>query len=90
MTRLYQVKLVNLTLVKDLTGLYRNLHNPIFAFVCFQTNRLNDQKHDPSVFDNCNVRYIQIEINGKKYPNEDLDLDFKDEDYSEAYQMLLT
>ncbi|CAI6370406.1 unnamed protein product [Macrosiphum euphorbiae] len=65
------------TLQKDITNLYRNVHNPLFGIVAFQTDRLNNQLRDPIEFSNCNLKNIWLEINGIRYPEELLNLDFK-------------
>jgi hypothetical protein len=40
----------------DITNVYRNVTNPIWAFVVFQTNKLNNQLKDNSTFDHTNVK----------------------------------
>ncbi|KAE9522966.1 hypothetical protein AGLY_016597 [Aphis glycines] len=72
-----------------LTTQYRSLNSPLFAGVVFQTNKLNTQEHDPCEFDHCNVKNFRFEINGRRYPEETQDLDFKNEKYCEAYDSLM-
>lgn len=67
---------------------YRNVNNPLFAIIGFQTNRLETQLNDPSIFDHCNVKNIWIELEGRRYPEEMLNLDFKNEKYGIIYDML--
>lgn len=75
------------TLNLDITNIYRNIDNPVFAFVVFQTDKFNDQLKDNSLFDHVNVKNLYFDINGKRYPEEYLDLDFEQEKYCIAYDM---
>lgn len=75
------------TLSLDITNIYRNVDNPVFAFVTFQVNRTNDQLKDNSSFDHVNVKNLHFEINGKRYPEEYLDLDFDEGKFCIAYDM---
>ncbi|KAE9524408.1 hypothetical protein AGLY_015129 [Aphis glycines] len=72
-----------------LTTQYRSSNNPLFAGVVFQTNKLSTQENDPCEFDHCNVKNFRFEINGRRYPKETQDLDFKNEKYCEAYDSLM-
>jgi hypothetical protein len=40
----------------DKRNTYRNIHNPVWAFVVFQTNSSNNQEKDYGVFDHKNVK----------------------------------
>jgi hypothetical protein len=60
------MKVTGKTLNLDITNLYRDLTNPVWAFVVFQTNRLNSQLKDNSVFDHSTVKNIWMEISGKR------------------------
>ena len=55
------------TLNFDITNIYRNVNNPIWAFVIFRTNRQDNQQKD-NLFDHVNVRNLWIELGGKRYP----------------------
>ena len=77
------------TIKLDLTTQYRSLNKPLFGGVVFQTNKLNTQEHDPCEFDHCNVKNFRFEINGRRYPEETQDLDFKNEKYCVAYEDLM-
>ncbi|KAE9542938.1 hypothetical protein AGLY_002849 [Aphis glycines] len=72
-----------------LTTQYRSSNNPLFAGMVFQTNKLSTQEHDVCEFDHCNVKNFRFEINGRRYPEETQDLDFKNEKYCEAYDSLM-
>ena len=73
------------TLTFDITNIYRNVQNPIWAFVVFQTNKLGDQQKDNSTFDHANVKNLWIEVSGRRYPEESLDLDWDNNNYCLAY-----
>ena len=75
------------TLNIDVTNIYRNVDNPVFAIVCFQKNRSNDQLKDNSGFDHANVKNLHFEINSKRYPEEYLNLDFLNNNFCIAYEM---
>lgn len=78
------------TLHKDITNMYTNIHNPLFAIVAFQTGRLNNQLTDPIEFSNCNLKNIWLDIGGMRYPERLLDLDFKKGKFNRAYRMLMS
>jgi hypothetical protein len=46
------------TLTVDITNLYKSTINPIWVFTIFQTNRLNNQLKDNSIFDHSSVKKI--------------------------------
>jgi len=77
------------TLQKDITNMYRNVHNPLFAIIAFQTGRLNNQLTDPVEFSNCNLKNIWLGVDSMRYPEELLNLDFKKEEFDTAYDMLM-
>jgi hypothetical protein len=63
---------------------YRSVENPIWAFIVFQTNKLKNQEKD-NTFDHANVRNFWIDLDGRRYPEESLDLDFNSNYYNRAY-----
>jgi hypothetical protein len=69
------MKVTGKSLTFVITNPYRNVHNPIWAFVVFQNNRLNNQQKDNSVFDHSDVKNLWIELSGRRYPEESLNLD---------------
>lgn len=77
------------TLSIDITNNYRNIRNPLFGIVGFQHNRLDDENKDTSKFTHSNVKNIWIEINGKRYPEELENLDWKNKEFSVAYDMYM-
>jgi len=44
------------TLTKDITNMYSNVHNPLFAIIAFQTDKLDNQLRDPIQFNNCDLK----------------------------------
>jgi hypothetical protein len=79
------MKVTGKALNLDITNLYRDITNPVWAFVAFQTNRLNNQLKDNSMFDHMSMKNIWLETSGKRYPRESWDLDFDNDYYSLAY-----
>ena len=63
--------------------------NPIWAFVIFQNNRLNNQQKDNSAFDHTNVKNLWIKLSGRRYPEESLNLDWDTGNYCLAYNAYL-
>jgi hypothetical protein len=79
------VKVRGKTLTIDITNLYKSIINPLWAFVVFQTNRLNNQIKDNSRFDHSSVKDYWIELCKNRYPIELLDLNFDNNYYGLAY-----
>lgn len=68
-----------------LSTLYRSNKNPLFIMFAFQKNRSNDHMVYTSEFDNMNLFQYYIEINGRKYPEDGVKVNFEDKDVSQAY-----
>ena len=79
------MKVTGKSLTFDITNIYRNVQNPIWEFVVFQTNRLNSQQKDNSTFDHADVRNLWLEVSGRRYPEESLNLDWDSDNYCLAY-----
>jgi hypothetical protein len=77
------------SLAFDITNIYRNVQNPIWAFVVFQTNRSNNKQKDKNIFDHVDVRNLWLELGGKRYPEESLNLDWDNNYYCMAYNAFL-
>ena len=58
---------------------------PRFIIVGFQTDKNNNQEHNPSIFDNLNIRNIYAMLNSNKYPTLDYNLSFPAQQFSRAY-----
>lgn len=63
----------------DITNVYRNVYNPRFVIIALQTNRSNNQKKNPSIFDHCNIKNVGVKINGDRYPSEMQNVDIANE-----------
>ena len=70
----------------DITNIYENVTNPIWAFVVFQTNRSNNQLKDNGIFDHANVKNFWMVVDGKRCPEESWNLDFDNNYYVLAYE----
>uniref|UniRef100_A0A8D8PTV5 Double jelly roll-like domain-containing protein n=1 Tax=Cacopsylla melanoneura TaxID=428564 RepID=A0A8D8PTV5_9HEMI len=75
------------TFTKDITNNYRFIKNPLFAFIAFQTGRLDSQIAEPQFFDHCSVKNIWLELNSRRYPEELEDFDFSTQKTALAYEM---
>ena len=75
------------TFKKNIASTYRNIHNPLFAIVAFQTGGIENQLKRASVFNHCDVKNIWLEIDGQRYPQESLNLDWENNKFSLVYDM---
>ena len=58
---------------------------PHFIIVGFQTNKIGNQKTNPSLFDNVNVSNIYVMLNSMRYPTADYNISFLGQKYSRVY-----
>ena len=58
---------------------------PRFIIVGFQTNKIGNQKTNPSIFNNVNVSNIYVMLNSTRYPTADYNISFLDQKYSRVY-----
>ena len=58
---------------------------PRFIIIGFQTNKIGDQKTNPSIFDNVNVSNIYVMLNSMRYPTADYNISFLGQKYSRVY-----
>ena len=58
---------------------------PRFIIVGFQTNKIGNQKTNPSIFDNVRVSNIYFMLNSMRYPTTDYNISFLDQKFSRAY-----
>jgi hypothetical protein len=58
------------------------------AIIGFQTSLLNDQTRNTALFHHINLERISIELGGQKFPNTDVDYNFANGDYTQAYKSL--
>jgi hypothetical protein len=79
------MKVTGKSLAFDITNIYRKVTNPNWSFIFFQKIRLNNQQRNNSMFDHSNVKNLWIELSGRRYPEESLDLDWTNDKYCLAY-----
>lgn len=60
---------------------------PRYIILAFQTDKDDDQTKNPAIFDHCNIKNAYVQINSERYPEMDLQLDFKNNRYATAYKM---
>ena len=58
---------------------------PRFIIVGFQTNKSGNQKTNPSLFDNANLRNIYAMLNSTRYPTTDYNISFPAQKFSRIY-----
>ena len=58
---------------------------PRFIIVGFQTNKSDNQKTNPSIFDNVRVSNIYAMLNSMRYPTTDSNISFLAQKFSRAY-----
>ena len=58
---------------------------PRFIIVGFQTNKNNNQKTNPALFDHLYLRNIYVTLNAKRYPDTDYEISFTENKYSRIY-----
>ena len=56
-----------------------------FIIVGFQTNKIGNQKQNPSIFDNVNVSNIYVMLNSMRYPTADYKISFLGQKFSRVY-----
>ena len=58
---------------------------PRFIIVGFQTNKNNEQRQNPAIFDHLRVSNIYVTLNAKRYPDTDYNNDFVNNKFSRIY-----
>ena len=58
---------------------------PRFIIVGFQTNKNNNQRANPAIFNHCQVRNIYVTLNAKRYPDIDYEENFLINKHSRFY-----
>jgi hypothetical protein len=64
-----------------------SLEKPRFVIIGFQTDRKNNLRKDASKFDHCHLKNIKLYLNSQSYPYENLNLDYRHNQYALAYDM---
>ena len=58
---------------------------PRFNIVGFQTNKSNNQRQNPAIFNNVGVKNIYVMLNSRKYPTTDYNISFPKQKISRPY-----
>lgn len=58
---------------------------PRYVICCFQTDRKDNVLRDSGYFDNLNISDVRLLMNGEFFPQEQMRLDFNQNDYAEAH-----
>ena len=58
---------------------------PRYIIIGFQTNKINEQEQNPSIFDNANITIIYAMLNSTRYPTVDYNIDFAKNMFSRVY-----
>ena len=58
---------------------------PRFIIIGFQTDKINDQEQNPSIFDNVDIINIYAMLNSTRYPTVDYNIDFAKNMFSRVY-----
>ena len=58
---------------------------PRYIIIGFQTNKINEQEQNPSIFDNANITNIYAMLNSTRYPTVDYNIDFAKNMFSRVY-----
>ena len=58
---------------------------PRFIIIGFQTDKINNQEQNPSIFDNVNINNIYAMLNFTRYPTVDYNIDFAKNMFSRVY-----
>lgn len=66
-----------------------SIRRPLYAVAAFQTDKHFNLKTNNSRFDHLDVRNIRLCVNSMSYPFEQLNLDFANNYFAEAYKMYL-
>lgn len=61
---------------------------PRYVVVAFQTNRNNVTSANPRFFDHCNISNIRLYLNNERYPYDDMNLDYENDDFCQTINML--
>lgn len=63
------------------------LQKPRFVILGFQTNRKNIAEKNAALFDHCNLRNVKLHLNSDIFPYENLNLNYKKDQYAINYDM---
>ena len=58
---------------------------PRFIIIGFQSNKIGNQKQNPSIFNDVDVRNIYVMLNSTRYPTVDYNINFGEQKFSRVY-----
>ncbi|KAJ8912832.1 hypothetical protein NQ315_014415 [Exocentrus adspersus] len=82
-----QVKTLAAGAISDAWAVKTTSHveSPRYVIVCFQVEKLDKLKKDPTYFDHINMTNIKLSLNAESFPTERMRLNFDSNDYNEAH-----
>ena len=63
------------------------VEKPRYIVLAFQTDKSDDQKHNPAVFDNLQLINAYVTLNSERFPTSDIITNFYTNDYVKLYDM---
>lgn len=63
------------------------VEKPRWIIVGFQTDKCQTQEQNPALFNNMNLENVQVLLNGVRYPDMDIDINFDENKYATLYDM---
>lgn len=63
------------------------VHKPRYVIVAFQTAKHNVFNGNSSRFDHCNITNLKLYLNNERYPYDDMNLNFSEQNYLELFYM---
>ncbi|KAJ8912301.1 hypothetical protein NQ315_017334 [Exocentrus adspersus] len=62
-----------------------HIESPRYVILCFQVEKFDNLKKDPTYFDHINITNIKLSLNAESFPTERMRLNFGNNDYNEAH-----
>lgn len=63
------------------------VNKPRYVVVAFQTNRNNVVGNNASLFDHCNITNVKLHLNNERYPYDDMNVSFGDNNFAELFYL---
>ena len=67
-------------------GVKSGSEKPRWIIIGFQTDKEDQQKKNPAVFDHCNLQNMYVMLNSRRYPMNDYQIDFEQNHFSRIYK----
>lgn len=65
------------------------VNKPRFVIVGLQTNRVNVNTKNPTLFDHCNITNMKLTLNNERFPYDDYNLNFGERNFHELFLTLI-